>query len=75
MGFAGPSVATRRTSYGQAVAARRLVGSHPAPLPPPKPRRARYLGRRRIDDRRALVGILFVLKTGIPWEAPPQEMG
>src|SRR5262249_2822929 len=27
------------------------------------------------DDRRALTGILFVLKTGIPWEDLPQEMG
>jgi transposase len=44
-------------------------------LPPPKPRRKRYPGRKRIDDRRALTGILFVLKTGIPWAALPQEMG
>jgi transposase len=32
-------------------------------------------GRPRIDDRAALTGILFVLKTGIPWEDLPQEMG
>jgi len=32
-------------------------------------------GRPRIDDRRCLTGILFVLKTGIPWEYLPQEMG
>jgi transposase len=44
-------------------------------LPPPKPRRARYPGRKPIDDRRALTGILYVLKTGIPWEELPQEMG
>jgi transposase len=44
-------------------------------LPEPKPRRFRHPGRKRIDDRRALVGILFVLKTGIPWEDLPQEMG
>jgi transposase len=28
-----------------------------------------------IPDRAALTGILFVLKTGIPWEYLPQEMG
>jgi transposase len=28
-----------------------------------------------IPDRAALAGILFVLKTGIPWEYLPQEMG
>ena len=37
-------------------------------LPPPKPRRFRYPGRKPVDDRKALTGILFVLKTGIPWE-------
>jgi|SRR5882757_9628727 len=44
-------------------------------LPPPKPRRFRYPGRKPIDDRKALTGILFVLKTGIPWEDLPIEMG
>lgn len=31
-------------------------------------------GRPPLDDRAALTGILFVLKTGIPWEDLPQEM-
>jgi len=44
-------------------------------LPEPKPRRFRYPGRQPIDNRRALTGILFVLKTGIGWEDLPQEMG
>jgi transposase len=30
-------------------------------------------GRPRLDDERALNGILFVLRTGIPWEDLPQE--
>jgi transposase len=38
---------------------------------PPKPND----GRPRIDDRAALTGILFVLKSGIPWVMLPQEMG
>jgi transposase len=32
-------------------------------------------GRPRLDDRKALTGILFVLTTGIPWEDLPCEMG
>jgi transposase len=42
-------------------------------LPPeaPKPQG----GRPRIDDRAALTGIVFVLKSGIPWEMLPQVMG
>lgn len=44
-------------------------------LPPPKKRRFRYPGRLPIDNRKALTGILFVLRTGIPWEDLPQEMG
>lgn len=43
-------------------------------LPPTKPRRYWHPGRKPIDDRKALTGILFVLKTGIPWEDLPQEM-
>lgn len=44
-------------------------------LPPPKPRRKRYPGRKPLDHRQVLTGILFVLRTGIPWEALPQELG
>ena len=44
-------------------------------LPPPKKRRRRYPGRKPIDNRSALCAILFVLKTGIPWEYLPQELG
>ena len=45
------------------------------PLIPKVPRRRRFPGRKRIDDRKVLTGILFVLQTGIPWEYLPQEMG
>jgi hypothetical protein len=34
------------------------------------PRRFRYPGRKRVPDRQALCGILFVLYTAIPWEFP-----
>lgn len=44
-------------------------------LPPPKPRRFLHPGRKPLSNRQALTGILFVLKTGIPWEYLPQELG
>lgn len=44
-------------------------------LPPPKPRRWRYPGRKPLSHRQTLTGILFVLRTGMPWEALPQELG
>ena len=44
-------------------------------LPSPKPRRRRHPGRKPIPHRAALTGILYVLRTGIPWEYLPQEMG
>jgi transposase len=42
-------------------------------LPPPQPRPQG--GRPPVPNRNALTGILFVLKTGIPWEDVPQAMG
>ncbi len=42
-------------------------------LPPDKP--AKSNGRPPIPNRQALTGILFVLRTGIPWEYLPQELG
>ncbi len=45
------------------------------PLLPVRKRRFRHPGRKRLDDRRTLVGILFVLRTGIAWQQPPQELG
>jgi transposase len=44
------------------------------PLLPEEPAKPKG-GRPRVDNRAALTGILFVLKSGIPWEMLPQEMG
>jgi transposase len=44
------------------------------PLSPVVPRRADHPGRKRLDDRKVLSGILFVLYTGISWEFLPQEL-
>ncbi|TXN06761.1 IS5 family transposase [Methylobacterium sp. WL103] len=45
-----------------------------APLLPPARVRPKA-GRPPIPDRAALTGILFLLRTGLPWEYLPQEMG
>jgi transposase len=45
------------------------------PLLPKHERRLRYPGRKRLPDRPALCGILFVLHTGIAWRRLPPELG
>src|SRR5262245_20037592 len=44
-------------------------------LLPKVERRFRYPGRKRLGDRAALQGILFVLHTGIAWRHLPLELG
>src|SRR5215470_19290505 len=44
-------------------------------LPPAKPRRFRYPGRKPLTHRQALTGILFVLKHGLNWNDLPCELG
>lgn len=44
------------------------------PLLPLEPARPRG-GRPRVSDRAALTGIVFILKSGLPWEMLPRGMG
>jgi len=52
---------------------RATVAGHPALLPAPPPR---YGGRARVDDRAALAGIVYQLRTGVPWRLlPTRQLG
>ena len=44
-------------------------------LPKRRPRNRQHAGRRPIPDRAVLTGILFVLRSGIPWKMLPKERG
>lgn len=44
-------------------------------LPKRRPRNRQYAGRTPIPDRAVLTGILFVLRSGLPWNMLPREMG
>jgi transposase len=45
------------------------------PLLPPAPPHKTPAGRERLDQRRVLTGIVFILQSGLPWEMLPKEMG
>ena len=44
-------------------------------LPKRRPRNRQYAGRTPIPVRAVLTGILFVLRSGLPWNMLPREMG
>ncbi|KOV81845.1 transposase [Nocardia sp. NRRL S-836] len=48
--------------------------ARPEPLIPVRPRRFRYPGRKRADDRAALEGILYAVRTGIGWNRLPTAL-
>jgi len=42
-------------------------------LPPPKPKKK--AGRPRMDDRKAMTAIFYILRTGCQWKALPRSLG
>ena len=44
-------------------------------LPKRRPRNRRYAGRTPLPDRAVMTGIFFVLRSGLPWNMLPREMG
>jgi transposase len=60
---------------GEELLPRDLWTKTVALLPNPGPRRSNHPGRKPLDNRRALAGILYVLWTGIPWESLPRRLG
>ena len=47
-----------------------------APLiPQPRKRAGHRHGRARVPDRAVVTGILYVLRSGVPWQMLPLEMG
>jgi transposase len=45
------------------------------PILPPERQPSKKGGRPRVGHRATLTGILFILRTGIPWQMLPLEMG
>ena len=54
-----------------------IYGKNIETLLPKKPPEAIHKGGlpKVLSERAVLTGVIFVLKTGIPWESLPQEMG
>lgn len=44
-------------------------------LPVPAPRNHLYAGRKPVDSRKVISGIVYVLANKIPWEDLPQDLG
>jgi len=73
-----PANCDRDTAVGSCSMAKRLVPDELwmiiAPLLPPETPKPNG-GRPRVPDRAALAGIIYVLKSGIPWGMLPKGLG
>ena len=74
----GPTRSDGNTTVGPCSMAKDLVPNELwmiiDPLLPPEPPKPNG-GRPRVPDRSALAGIIYVLKSGIPWGMLPKELG
>ena len=64
-----------RISHGHATCQRRTLATHRTALASAQASSLPVPRCKPLDYRKVLTGIIFVLKTGIPWEELPQEMG
>jgi transposase len=73
-----PANRDREMAVGSCFIAKQLVPDELwmiiEPLLPPEPLKP-YGGRPRVPDRAALAGIIYVLKSGIPWGMLPKGLG
>jgi transposase len=73
-----PANRDREMAVGSCFIAKQLVPDELwmiiEPLLPPEPPKS-YGGRPRVADRAALAGIIYVLKSGIPWGMLPKGLG
>jgi transposase len=73
-----PAKRDRDTTVGPCSMAKQLVPDElwmiVGPLLPPEPPKSNG-GRPRVPDRAALAGIIFTLKSGIPWRMLPKGLG
>jgi transposase len=73
----GPPRSNKNTTFGPCSMAKDLVPDELwmfiNPMLPPEPPKPNG-GRPRVPDRAALAGIIYVLKSGIPWGMLPKEL-
>jgi transposase len=73
-----PANPHRDTAVGTCLIAKQLVPDELwtiiEPLLPPEPPKPNG-GRPRVPDRTALVGIIYVLRSNVPWRMLPKELG
>jgi transposase len=73
----GPPRSNKNTTVGPCSMAKDLVPDELwmfiNPMLPPEPPKPNG-GRPRVPDRAALAGIIYVLKSGIPWGMLPKEL-
>ena len=68
-------VARKDRTHGQTLTTRRTLATHRTALASTQASSLPVPRCKPLDYRKVLTGIIVVLKTGIPWEELPQEMG
>ena len=75
IGVHSSSSRCRGHADGQTIVGGRFVGADRAAVAAAQRAAPAFSRRKPVGQREVLTGILFVLKSGIPWEMLPQELG